>query len=87
MGEEPERGPGRPTRSASPRTIDMKAVDPVTFRMIDALVSYGRFGDSRPAVALFIIRTWLLENEDRLKEAIAAREAPLGHVYPEGDPE
>jgi hypothetical protein len=36
-----------------------------------------------PAVALFIIRTWLFENEDRLKDAIAARGAPLGHVYPE----
>lgn len=83
MEEEPEKGPGRPNRSASPRTIDMKAVDSVTSRMIDALVSYGRFGDSRPAVALFIIRTWLFENEDRLKGAIAAREAPLGHIYPE----
>ena len=85
MEEESEKGPGRPKRSASPRTIDMKAVDPVTYRMIDALVSYGRFGDSMPAVALFIIRTWLFENEDRLKGAIAAREAPLGHAYPESD--
>jgi hypothetical protein len=83
MGEGSEKGPGHPKRSASPRTIDIKSVDPVTSRMIDALVSYGRFGETRPAVALFIIRTWLFENEDRLKGAIAAREAPLGHVYPE----
>jgi hypothetical protein len=86
MVEETKRGPGRPPRSVPPRTIVMK-VDHATYRMIEALASYGRFGDSPPAVALFIIRTWIFENEARLKSAIDAGEVLLGHLYPESEPD
>ncbi|MGA7258827.1 MAG: hypothetical protein WCF17_21600 [Terracidiphilus sp.] len=83
MGEESEKKGGRPESVAPRRTIEMRAVDPVTFRMIETLVSYGRFGGSNPEVALFIIRSWLMDKEEYLRKAIASRENPLGHIYPE----
>jgi hypothetical protein len=84
MGEEPSKKAGRP-ENAPAKSIEMTTVDPVTFRMIEALVDYGRFGRSKPEVALFIIRTWLLEREDYLKTAISTRKTPLGHIYPDSD--
>jgi hypothetical protein len=85
VSEESEKGTGRPKRTAPPRTVEMRAVDGATYRMLDTLASYGRFGDSVPAVGLFIIRTWLWDNEDRLREAIRERGEPLGHVIPESE--
>jgi hypothetical protein len=85
MGEESEKRGGRPENVAPRHTIEMRAVDPVTFRMIESLVSYGRFGGSNPEVALFIIRNWLMEKEVYLRNAIASRENPLGHIYPESE--
>lgn len=85
MSEESEKKAGRPQNIAPRHTIDIKSVDPVTYRMIEALVAYGRFGTSNPEVALFIIRNWLMEKEHYLKDAIASRENPLGHIYPEPD--
>jgi hypothetical protein len=85
MGEESEKKAGRPENPTTRRTIDIKTVDPVTYRMIESLVKYGRFGGSNPEVALFIIRNWLMEREEYLKNAIASRENPLGHVYPESE--
>lgn len=85
MGEEASKKPGRPESSVPARSIDITTVDPVTFRMIEALVAYGRFGRSKQEVALFIIRSWLLEKEEYLKRAIATRESPLGQVYPESE--
>lgn len=85
MGEESDKRGGRPGNVTPRRTIDIKTVDPVTYRMIESLVAYGRFGGSNPEVALFIIRTWLMENEEYLRNAIASRENPLGHVYPESE--
>lgn len=83
MSGESEKKAGRPESSAPPRrSIEMRAVDPVTYRMIESLVAYGRFGSSNPEVALFIIRQWLMENEEYLRNAIASRGAPLG-FYPE----
>ena len=83
MGDESEKRGGRPESASPRRTIEMRAVDPVTFRMIETLVSYGRFGGSNPEVALFIIRNWLMEKEEYLRDAIASRESPLGRIYPE----
>jgi len=84
MGEDATKKPGgRPENNVPGREIDITTMDPVTFRMIEALVAYGRFGRSKQEVVLFIIRSWLLEKEEYLKAAIASREAPLGHVYPE----
>jgi hypothetical protein len=80
-----EKKLGRPFSIAPRRTIDIKTVDPVTYRMIESLASYGRFGTTNPEVALFIIRNWLMEHEEYLKNAIASRENPLGHIQRESD--
>jgi hypothetical protein len=89
MGEESEKKPvGRPrgpTGSGVSRKIEITTADPVTVRMLEALVNYGRYGDSKQQVALHIIRTWLTENEEYLKKEIAARYEPLGEVQPEPD--
>lgn len=85
MGEESEKKVGRPESSGPRHTIEITTVDPVTFRMLESLVAYGRFGRSRPEVALFIIRSWLLEKEEYLKRAITARKIPLGDVAPESE--
>jgi hypothetical protein len=83
MAEDSERKGGRPKNTAPSHTIEIRTVDAITFRMLETLVSYGRFGDSKQQVALFIIRQWLLENEDSLKRAIAARKFPLGDIDPD----
>jgi hypothetical protein len=73
-------------RKAPPRrSIEMKGVDAVTYRMIEDLVAYGRFGSSNPEVALFIIRQWLFEKEGYLRNAIASRSAPLGFHRESGE--
>jgi hypothetical protein len=84
-GESARKQAGRPEGSVPKYNIDITTVDPITSRMIDALVAYGRFGRTRPEVALFIIRTWLLEREVYLKGAIENRDNPLGRVQPELD--
>jgi hypothetical protein len=76
---------GRPENNIPGRQIDITTMDPVTFRMIEALVTYGRFGRSKQEVVLFIVRSWLLEKEEYLRTAIASRETPLGQVYPESE--
>ena len=85
MTDEPSsrRAGGRPERIVPNRQIDITSMDPVTYRMIESLVAYGRFGRTKQEVALFIIRSWLLEREEYLKAAIASRESPLGLVDPE----
>lgn len=85
MDDAPKKTGGRPETAVPSREIDITAMDPVTFRMIEALVAYGRFGRTRPEVALFIIRSWLMEREEYLRRAIASRETPLGQVYPESE--
>ncbi len=83
MEPEQTRGRGRPANKLPSREVNITSMDPVTFRMLDALEGYGRFGRSKQDIALFIIRTWLWENESRLKAAIAASEIPLGPVHQE----
>lgn len=81
MADEPvKRAAGRPESILPSHKLEITNVDPVTFRMLEALAAYGRFGKSRPEVALFIIRSWLVDNEAYLKSAIASREAPLGYI-------
>ena len=78
-----KRTAGRPESKVPSRTVSITNMDPVTFRMLEGLEMYGRFGRSKPEVVLFIVRSWLLEREPSLKSAIASRETPLGVVYPE----
>jgi hypothetical protein len=86
MDAEPEKGAGR-RKAGTAHTINLKAVDPVTFRMVNVLAGYGRFGRSRPEVALYMIRSWLAENEQYFKEALAARDLLVSQGYPEPESE
>ena len=81
MEQEPTRGPGRPANKLPSREVNITSMDPVTYSMLDALERYGRFGKTKPDVALFIIRTWLWENEARLKAGITAKDIPLGSIH------
>jgi hypothetical protein len=82
MGEEsqPKVSPGRPRSEAPAKEIKISNMDSLTFRMLGTLIEYGRFGRSRPEIALFIIRSWLWENEEKLRAGIAASDKPLGSV-------
>jgi len=88
MGDEAGKKTGGRPESAIPRhAVEIRNVDPITFRMLGDLVAYGRFGVSKPEVALFIVRTWLIQNEEYLRTAILSREAPLGLIRPTAEPE
>ena len=76
---------GRPESIVPSLKLEITNVDPVTFRMLETLAAYGRFGQSRPQVALFIIRSWLMDKEAYLKSAITSRDAPLGYVPATGN--
>jgi hypothetical protein len=75
--------PGRPESEVPAREVRITNMDPVTFRMLEGLAMYGRFGRTKQEVILFILRSWLLERESGLRSAIASRDAPLGVIYPE----
>lgn len=85
MGEQdqPKASAGRPRNETPPKEITISNMDPLTFRMLGTLIEYGRFGRSRPEIALFIIRSWLWENEEKLKAGIEASDKPLGSVLAE----
>ena len=88
MGEPEEtRPPGRPQSKTGSRQLTITNMDVLTFRMLGTLVEYGRFGRSRPEVALFVLRSWLWDNEARLKSGIATSDKPLGMSSPEPDGE
>ena len=53
-------------------------LDPATARMLEALEAYGRLGTTKQEIILHLLRSWLWENESRLREAIKSREAPFG---------
>lgn len=73
---------GRPESKAKKTDLPL-SIDLITNRMLETLAGYGRFGTSRQEVLLFIVRSWLWENEPRLKAAISLEETPLGIVPPE----
>jgi hypothetical protein len=68
---------GRPENKAPTEKVILP-VDPATLRMLDSLSSYGRFGVTRPDVALTILRIWLWDNESRLKDNIQNASKPFG---------
>ena len=85
MESDQPRRPGRPENKVPAKEVDITTMDPVTFKMLDALVAYGRFGRSTQEVALYIIRAWLWDNEQRLKAAIGAKSSPLGYQDSDSD--
>jgi hypothetical protein len=83
MGEQEQTkaGPGRPENKTPPKEITISNMDALTFRMLGDLTEYGRLGRTRPEIALFIIRHWLWENEEKLKAGIASSDRPFGRIF------
>ena len=86
MEQEQTKGPGRPPNKLQSKEVNITGMDPITFRMLEALETYGRFGKTKQDVALFIIRTWLWDNEARLRAAITSKDLPLGPVHSDTEP-
>jgi len=68
---------GRPKRKVETEQLSLQ-LDPATARMLEALEVYGRIGTTKQEIVLFVLRSWLWDNEPRLKEAIRSKEAPFG---------
>jgi hypothetical protein len=48
--------------------------------MLEALELYGRLGTTKPEIIMYVLRSWLWDNEGRLGEAINAKDAPFGSL-------
>ena len=70
---------GRPKRKVDTEPLNLQ-LDPATARMLEALEIYGRIGTTKQEIVLYILRSWLWENELRLKSAIRSKESPFGSV-------
>jgi len=70
---------GRPRRKVDTEPLSLQ-LDPATARMLEALEIYGRVGTTKPEIVLYILRSWLWENESRLRASIQSKEAPFGAV-------
>lgn len=70
---------GRPKRKVETEPLNLQ-LDPATARMLEALELYGRLGTTKQEIVLYVLRSWLWENESRLKEAIQSKESPFGVV-------
>jgi len=70
---------GRPKRKVDTEPLNLQ-LDPTTARMLEALEIYGRVGTTKPEIVLYILRSWLWENESRLRAAIQSKETPFGVV-------
>jgi hypothetical protein len=75
---------GRPRNGVDTEPLVLR-LDPVTAKMLEALKGYGRFGPNRQDVVLYILRSWLWENEARLRIAISSKDRPLGFVPTESE--
>lgn len=68
---------GRPKRRVETEPLTLQ-LDPATARMLEVLEGYGRLGTTKQEIVLHILRSWLWENEARLKGAIESWETPFG---------
>lgn len=75
--EQPTPIRGRPKRRVETEPLNLQ-LDPTTARMLEALEVYGRLGTTKQEIVLYVLRSWLWENEGRLKESIQSKEMPLG---------
>jgi hypothetical protein len=51
--------------------------------MLEELELYGRLGTTKQEIIMYILRSWLWENEARLKAGIASKDNPLGGGWTE----
>jgi len=70
---------GRPKRKVDTEPLNLQ-LDPTTARMLEALEMYGRLGTTKQEIVLYVLRSWLWENESRLREAIKLKELPFGPI-------
>lgn len=75
--EKPEQKPGRPKNKTRKGTFKLP-LDPTTSRMLEELELYGRLGTTKQEIIMYILRSWLWENEARLKAGIASSDNPFG---------
>ncbi len=70
---------GRPRRKVDTESLSLQ-LDPASARMLEALEIYGRVGTTKQEIVLYVLRSWLWENESRLRAAIQSKETPFGEV-------
>jgi len=70
---------GRPKRKVETEGLTIQ-LDPATVRILETLELYGRLGTTRQEIVMHVLRSWLWENEARLRNAIAVKETPLGPI-------
>lgn len=80
----PEQKIGRPKSKADNTDLKKLPLDPITWKMLEELEVYGRLGTTKQEIVKYILRSWLWENEARLRAGIAAKESPFG---PRREPE
>jgi hypothetical protein len=70
---------GRPKRKVDTESLTVQ-LDPATARMLEALELYGRLGTTKSEIIMYLLRSWLWENEGRLRDAIKIKDAPFGSL-------
>lgn len=70
---------GRPKRKVETEPLTIQ-LDPASVRILEALELYGRLGTTKQEIVIYILRTWLWENEPRLKAEIQSKESPFGPI-------
>ena len=73
----PKQKPGRRKKRVPTEPLKLR-LDPSTSKMLEELEVYGRIGTSKQEIVMFIVRSWLWENEARLRAAILSIERPFG---------
>jgi hypothetical protein len=74
---QPDQKTGRPKNKTRKEACKLP-LDPATLRMLEELEVYGRLGTTKQEIVMYILRSWLWENEARLKAGIASRDNPFG---------
>ena len=70
---------GRPKRKVETEPLTIQ-LDPANVRILEALELYGRLGTTKQEIVIYILRSWLWENEPRLKAEIQSKGAPFGLI-------
>ena len=73
---------GRRKKKTSTEPLKLR-LDATTARMLEELEMYGRIGTTKQEIVMHILRTWLWENEARLRAGIASKDKPLSSLSSE----
>jgi hypothetical protein len=75
---------GRPKSKARTEPLKLR-LDPATSKMLEELEMFGRLGTTKQEIVMYIVRSWLWENEARLKDAVASKDRPF--CFPPVEPD